>query len=78
MTDTTGHKNRPGAGTDSPSIVIGGIPTNYYVNTNPTTGRIEVVKAMPPGTEDALVKDFANYPSASEWAENEWRAGRLR
>ena len=77
MTDLTGHKNRPGAGPYSSDMLIDGIPLNHYINDNPTTGRAEIVKPMPPGTDDVLVKDFANRPAAWEWAKNEFGAGRL-
>jgi hypothetical protein len=57
---------------------IGGMPINHYINHNPQTGRVEVVKPMPPGIQDQLVKDFSNEASAWAWAEAEFRAGRLR
>jgi hypothetical protein len=78
MTDATGHKNRPGAGPYSPQIFKDGVPINYYINTNPTTGRAEIAKLAPPGTEDTLVKDFADRAAAGEWFDAEWRAERLR
>ncbi len=78
MTDATGHMNRPGAGPLSSSIYIGGIPTNQYINHNPKTHRVEIAKAMPPGIEDKLVKDFPDAASAWAWAEVEFQAGRLR
>jgi hypothetical protein len=56
---------------------IGGTPINHYINHNPQTGRVEIVKPMPPGQADQLVKDFPNEPSAWAWAEAEFRAGRL-
>ena len=75
MTDATGHMNRPGAGPRSSNMSIDGIPINHYINHNPQTGRIEIVKPMPPNTPDQLVKDFSDEESA--WAEVEFRAGRL-
>jgi len=48
MTDTTGHMNRPGAGPSSYSLSLNGIPINHYINHNPQTGRVEIVKPMPP------------------------------
>jgi hypothetical protein len=77
MTDATGHMNRPGAGPFSVNMSIGGIPLNRYLNHNPTTGRVEIVKAMPPGTPDELVKDFSSEAAAWAWAESEHRAGRM-
>lgn len=78
MTGTAGQKTRPGAGPYSPQITKDGVPTNYYINTNPTTGRAEIVKLAPPGIEDTLVKDFADPGAAQEWFGTEWSAGRLR
>jgi hypothetical protein len=78
MTDATGHLNRPGAGPSSSNMSIGGIPINLYINHNPVTGRVEVARPMPSGTQDELVKDFPDAASAWAWAEAEFRAGRLR
>ena len=64
MTDATGHMNRPGAGPSSYSLSLNGIPINHYINNNPQTGRVEIVKPMPPGVDDWLVKDFADEGSA--------------
>jgi hypothetical protein len=77
MTDATGHKNRPGAGPFSSDMFIDGIPLNLYINDNPKTGKVEVAKPMPPGTDDVVVKDFPDRPSAWAWAEAEFHAGRL-
>jgi len=77
MTDATGHMNRPGAGPLSSNMSIGGIPINHYMHHNPQTGRVEIVKPMPPRQADQLVKDFPSEPSAWAWAEAEFRAGRL-
>jgi hypothetical protein len=59
-------------------MFIGGIPINHYINHNPETGRVEIVKPMPAGTLDELVKDFPDETSAWAWAESEFRAGRLK
>jgi len=77
MTDATGHMNRPGAGPMSSNMSINGIPLNHYINRNPTTGRVEIVKPMPPGTLDESVRDFPDEASAWAWAEAEHRAGRM-
>jgi hypothetical protein len=77
MTDETGHMNRPGAGPHSAMMSIDGIPINHYINNNPNTGLVEIVRPMPPGTMDGVVKEFTDRASAWEWAEREWRAGRL-
>jgi len=78
MSDATGHMNRPGAGPFSSNMFVGGIPLGHYLNHNPQTGRVEIVKPMPPGTLDKLIKDFPNETAAWDWAEAELRAGRLR
>lgn len=78
MTDPTGHKDRPGAGPFSTTLTVAGIATNYYINNNPETGKVEIAKAMPAGTQDALVKDFTDSGAAREWFTSEWQAGRLR
>jgi hypothetical protein len=77
ITDATGHMNRPGAGPSSYSLSLNGIPINHYINHNPQTGRVEIVKPMPPGVDDWLVKDFADEGSARAWATLEFNAGRL-
>lgn len=77
MTDATGHMNRPGAGPFSSNMSIDGIPLNRYINRNPSTGRVEIVKPMPPGTLDELVMDFPDEVSAWAWAKAEYSAGRL-
>jgi len=77
MTDATGHMNRPGAGPSSYSLSLNGIPINHYINHNPQTGRVEIVKPMPPGVDDLLVKDFPDEGSARVWATIELNAGRL-
>jgi hypothetical protein len=58
-------------------MYIDGIPLNYYINDNPVTGRVEIVRPMPAGTLDELVKDFSDKASAWAWAEAEFRAGIL-
>jgi len=78
MTDATGHMNRPGAGPTSSMLYIEGIPLNVYlINPNPRTGRVEIVKPMPAGQLDELVKDFPDLSSARAWLDSEFRAGRL-
>jgi hypothetical protein len=78
MADATGHMDRPGAGPDSTNEFVGGIPTNHYTHENPQTGQVEVVKSNPPGTPDAVVKEFSDRASARLWIKEEWIAGRLR
>jgi hypothetical protein len=77
MTDATGHMNRPGAGPSSSNMHINGILLNHYINDNPVTGRVEIVRPMPAGTLDELVKDFSDRASAWAWAETEFCAGKL-
>jgi len=78
MTDSTGHMDRPGAGPLSSAMMsIGGIPINHYIHDNPNSGLVEIVRSMPPGSPDEVVKEFTDRTSAWEWAEREWHAGRL-
>jgi len=77
MTDATGHMNRPGAGPMSSSLHFQGIPLNVYINQNPQTGRMEIVKPAPPGQPDELVMDFPDTNAARAWVEAEFNAGRL-
>jgi hypothetical protein len=78
MADASGHMDRPGAGPLSVNEFVGGIPTGHYTHPNPSTGRIEVVKASPPGTPDIVVMEFADRTTAREWLAAEWLAGRLK
>lgn len=78
MSDATGHMDRPGAGPFSVNEFVNGVPTNHYTHPNPATGRIEVVRANPPGTPDVVVKDFVDRESARQWIAQEFLAGRLR
>jgi hypothetical protein len=67
MSDATGHMDRPGAGPlSSSTMAIGGIPINHYIHDNPITGRVEIVRPMPPGVPDQVVKEFPNRTVA--WA----------
>jgi hypothetical protein len=77
MTDEAGRKNRPGAGSYSLEMQVEGVPINCYLNANPVTGRVEIVKMMPPGYLDQLVKDFASEDEAWAWARNELRHRRM-
>jgi hypothetical protein len=77
MSDETGRKDRPGAGSYSLEMSVEGIPTNCYLNHHPQTGRVEIVKIMPPGIPDRLVKDFADDDSAWAWLRTEYRMRRL-
>lgn len=77
MSDATGHKNRPGAGPFSTDMLIDGIPLNVYINHNTQTGRVEIARKMPPGEQDAVVKEFGDDASAWEWVKQEFSAGRL-
>jgi hypothetical protein len=78
MTDSTGHLNRSGIATTSAStMTIEGIPLNHYILENSVTGRVEIIKPLPPGTEDRLVKDFTSATEAWAWATAEFHAGRM-
>jgi hypothetical protein len=77
MTDNGGQKNRPGAGSHSLEMHVEGLPINCYLNNDPISGRVEIVKMMPRGHLDRLVKDFASEDDAWAWARNEVRQRRL-
>jgi hypothetical protein len=77
MTDSAGQKNRPGAGSYSLEMRVEGIPINCYLNHHPETGRVEIVKMMPRGVPDRLVKDFSDDDSAWAWVRNEYRLRRM-
>jgi hypothetical protein len=78
MSDATGHMDRPGSGSlNSASIVMNGIPTNHYHHHNPHTSLYEVVRAMPPGTPDIVIKEFSSFPDLRNWVNEEWNRGRL-
>jgi hypothetical protein len=77
MTDSAGRKDRPGAGSYSEEMRVEGFPINCYLNHHPETKRAEVVRTMPRGVPDVLVKDFADEDSAWAWVRNEFRLRRL-
>jgi len=77
MTDARGQKDRPGAGSYCLEIQVDGAPINCYFNSHPTTGRVEIVKIMPRGYPDELLKDFPDEDSGWAWARNEVRLRRL-
>ena len=77
MTDGEGRKNRPGAGSYSLEMHVEGAPLNCYLNNHPKTGRVEIVRMMPRGFPDKLVKDFASEDEAWAWVRNEVRQRRL-
>jgi hypothetical protein len=78
MSDATGHMDRPGAGPFSTNEFVDGIPTNHYTHQNPENGKVEVVRSNPPGTPDAVVKEFPDRTTARLWLRQEWLAGRLK
>jgi Uma2 family endonuclease len=49
----------------------------FVIELRSPSDRVEVAKPMPPGIQDALVKDFPNIASLRYWVEAEFRAGRL-
>jgi hypothetical protein len=77
MTDEDGRRNRPGAGSHSLEMRVEGAPINCYLNHHPETGRVEVVKQMPRGVPDKLLKDFDQEDEAWAWVGNEYRHRRL-
>lgn len=79
MSDATGGKNRPGAGPiNSHDIYMDGVRTGHYSHHNPETGKYEVVRAMPSGIPDAVVREFDSYFELQVWANGKWsRTGRI-
>jgi hypothetical protein len=68
MADVTGRRDRPNAGPlNSAQITMHGIATNYYWYQNDTTGKYEIVKSMPPGEHDQVVKEFATMRDLQNW-----------
>jgi len=78
MSDAIGHMDRPGAGPFSTNEAVDGIPTNRYTHENPETGRVEVVRANPPGVPVTVVKEFSDRIAARLWIREEWLGGRLK
>ena len=78
MADATGHMDYPGTGVWSTRVTIHkGVQTNHYANPVQETGRIELIKANPPGIPDTLAGEFASIDDARIWLESELQAGRL-
>jgi hypothetical protein len=77
MTDSAGQKDRPGAGSYSLEMNVEGMHINCYLNHSPATGTAEVVRMMPSGVPDELVKAFPNEEEAWAWVRNEVRLRRL-
>jgi len=77
MTDAAGRKDRPGAGPHCEELFADGAPLNCYLNFNPQSGRVEIVRTMPAGVQDELVNDFADEDAARAWIRHEVRANRL-
>ena len=77
MTDAAGGKDRPGAGPYCEELFADGVPLNCYLNFNPESGRVEIVRIMPTGVQDELVHDFADEDAAREWIRHEVRANRM-
>lgn len=68
MADATGHRDRSNAGPlNFGQIEVHGIATSYYWYHNETTGKYEVVKAMPMGEHDQVVKEFDNMLDLQSW-----------
>ena len=73
MTDATGHRDRTGVDPlNSTGITMNGIPTNHYQFQNPQTGKFEVVKVMPAGTPDEVVREFDSFLELQNWVNDQW------
>jgi hypothetical protein len=77
MTDAAGGKNRPGAGPHCEELFADGVPLKCYLNYNPQSERVEIVKMMPSGVQDELVHEFPDEDSARAWIRAEVRSGRM-
>jgi hypothetical protein len=77
MTDAAGGKDRPGAGRHCEELFADGVPLNCYLNYNPKSEQVEIVRMMPSGVQDELVKDFPDEDTARDWIRHEVRANRL-
>jgi len=77
MTDAAGGKDRPGAGRHCEELFADGVPLNCYLNYNPESERVEIVRIMPAGEQDELVKAFPDEDAARDWIRHEVRANRL-
>ncbi len=77
MSDAAGGKDRPGAGPHCEELFADGVPLNCYLNYNPQSERVEIVRKMPIGVQDELVNDFPDEDAAREWIRHEVRANRL-
>jgi hypothetical protein len=77
MTDAAGGKDRPGAGPHCEELFADGVPLKCYLNFNPQSERVEIVRIMPSGVEDEMVNDFSDEDAARDWIRHEVRANRL-
>ena len=77
MSDATGRKDRPGAGLHCEEMFVDGMSLKCYRNYNPESTRVEIVRIMPRGVQDELLRDFPDDESAWAWARAEVRARRL-
>lgn len=77
MTDAAGGKNRVGAGPHCEELLADGVALNCYLNYNPQSERVEIVRMMRPGIQDELVNDFPDEDAARDWIRHEVRASRL-
>lgn len=77
MTDEAGHKDRQGAGPHSEEMFVEGKGLDCYLNYNSESERVEIVRMMPRGVPDQLVRDFPDEESAWAWTRAEVRSYRL-
>jgi hypothetical protein len=77
MTDAAGGKDRPGAGPHCEELFADGVPLKCYLNFNPQSERVEIVRIMPSGVEDEMVNDVSDEDAARDWIRHEVRANRL-
>lgn len=77
MEDLRKQTVRYGLEPRSSRLDVYGISINLYTQSNHQTGRVELLRPMPRGVEDVLIKDFANTALLREWVATECASGRL-
>jgi hypothetical protein len=73
MSDLTGLWDRPEASPfNSAPLVINHTYTDHYWHHNPDTQKFELVKRMPAGTPDLVIREFDNFFELWTWTNMRW------
>lgn len=73
MSDAIGLWDRPEAGPpNSASIIIDRTYTDHYWHHNPETGKFGVVRWMPSGTPDLVLREFDSFLELWSWTNAQW------